>query len=351
MKELLSGNEAVARGAYESGVRLAAAYPGTPSTEILQNFARYEGVYAEWSPNEKVAFEVGIGSSIMGIRTLVAMKHVGLNVAADPFMTFAYTGVKGGFLLACADDPGMHSSQNEQDNRYYARFALIPLLEPSDSQEAKDMVAVGLELSEEYDTPAMLRLTTRISHAKGIVKLGKVKEIVPEGFSRDVKKYVMIPAYAKMRHPLVLERLEKLKAYAETTPLNKIEWGDKSVGIISGGVAYQYAREVLPKASFLKLGLTFPLPEKKIRNFASRVGRLFVVEELEPFLEEQIVGMGLQVEGKTYTLLPDSRISLRYEVRPGAFNDRPIELDEIRMGQDIMIRVQGLRVYQVIVWE
>ena len=299
MKELLSGNEAVARGAYESGVRLAAAYPGTPSTEILQNLARYEGVYAEWSPNEKVAFEVGIGSSIMGIRTLVAMKHVGLNVAADPFMTFAYTGVKGGFLLACADDPGMHSSQNEQDNRYFARFALIPLVEPSDSQEAKDMVAVGLELSEKYDTPAMLRLTTRISHAKGIVKLGKVKEIVPEGFSRDVKKYVMIPAYAKMRHPLVLERLEKLKAYAETTPLNKIEWGDKSVGIISGGVAYQYAREVLPKASFLKLGLTFPLPEKKIRNFASRVGRLFVVEELEPFLEEQIVGMGLQVEGKT----------------------------------------------------
>ncbi|MBW1774451.1 MAG: indolepyruvate ferredoxin oxidoreductase subunit alpha, partial [Deltaproteobacteria bacterium] len=300
MKELLSGNEAVARGAYENGVRVAAAYPGTPSTEILQNLARYDGVYAEWAPNEKVAFEVGIGSSLMGIRTLVAMKHVGLNVAADPFMTFAYTGVKGGFLLACADDPGMHSSQNEQDNRYFARFALIPLVEPSDSQEAKDMVAVGLKLSEKYDTPAMLRLTTRISHAKGIVRLGKVKEIVPEGFSRDVKKYVMIPAYARMRHPLVLERLEKLNGYAETTPLNKIEWGERSVGIISGGVAYQYAQEVMPKASFLKLGLTFPLPEKKIRDFASQVGRLFVVEELEPFLEEQIVGMGLRVEGKTF---------------------------------------------------
>jgi indolepyruvate ferredoxin oxidoreductase alpha subunit len=300
MKVLLSGNEAVARGAYESGVRVAAAYPGTPSTEILQNLAQYEGVYAEWSPNEKVAFEVCVGASMAGVRTLAAMKHVGLNVAADPFMTFAYTGVKGGFLLVCADDPGMHSSQNEQDNRFFARFALIPLLEPSDSQEAKEMVGEGLKLSEQYDTPAMLRLTTRISHAKGIVKLGKAGEGPAGGFARDLKKYVMIPAYAKMRHPVVLKRLEKLQILANKTPMNRIEWGHKRVGIIAGGVAYTYAREVMPEASFLKLGLSFPLPEKLIREFAAGVRKLFVVEELEPFLEEQIRAMGVKVEGKAY---------------------------------------------------
>jgi indolepyruvate ferredoxin oxidoreductase alpha subunit len=300
MKSLLSGNEAVARGAYESGVRVAAAYPGTPSTEILQNLGQYDGVYADWAPNEKVAFEVGIGASMAGVRVLVAMKHVGLNVAADPFMTFAYTGVKGGFLLACADDPGMHSSQNEQDNRYFAKFAQVPLLEPSDSQEAKDMVGVGLKVSEQYDTPTILRLTTRISHSKTLVRLGKVQAAPKGEFARDLKKYVMIPAYARMRHPLVLQRMEKLEAYAEKTPLNRIEWGKKSVGIISSGVAYQYAKDVMPDASFLKLGFSFPLPEKKIREFASKVKRLLVVEELEPFFEEQILAMGIPVEGKTY---------------------------------------------------
>ncbi len=279
---------------------MAAAYPGTPSTEILQNLGQYEGIYAEWSPNEKVAFEVGIGASLAGVRVLVAMKHVGLNVAADPFMTFAYTGVKGGFLLACADDPGMHSSQNEQDNRYFAKFAQIPLLEPSDSQEAKEMVGVGLTLSEQYDTPTMLRLTTRVSHSKGIVRLGKVSQVPSQGFTRDLKKYVMIPAYARLRHPLVLDRLRKLQAQSERTPLNRIEWGFKSVGIISSGVAYQYAREALPDASFLKLGLSFPLPARKIREFASRMKRLFVVEELEPFLEEQMLSMGIRVEGKAF---------------------------------------------------
>jgi indolepyruvate ferredoxin oxidoreductase alpha subunit len=300
MRQLLSGNEAVARGAYESGVRVAAAYPGTPSTEILQNLSQYEGVYAEWSPNEKVAFEVGIGASLAGVRVLVAMKHVGLNVAADPFMTFAYTGVKGGFLLACADDPGMHSSQNEQDNRYFAKFAQVPMLEPSDSQEAKDMVGVGLRLSEQYDTPTMLRLTTRVSHSKGIVRLGKVRQVPPGGFTRDLKKYVMIPGYARLRHPLVLDRLQKLLAHSEKSPLNRIERGSKSVGIISSGVAYQYAREAMPNASFLKLGFSFPLPAGTIREFASRVKRLFVVEELEPFLEEQILSLGVRVEGKAF---------------------------------------------------
>lgn len=300
MKELLSGNEAVARGAYESGVRVASAYPGTPSTEILQNLSRYEGVYAEWAPNEKVAFEVGIGASMAGVRALVAMKHVGLNVAADPFMTFAYTGVNGGFVLACADDPGMHSSQNEQDNRYFARFAMVPMFEPSDSQEAKDMVGMALEASEQYDTPSILRLTTRVSHSKGVVRLRKPKEVCPGQFARDRKKYVMIPAYARIRHPLVLERLAKLQALSERTRLNRIEWGKTSVGIIASGIAYQYAKEVLPDASFLKLGMSYPLPERKIRRFASRVRRLVVVEELEPFLEEQILAMGIKVEGKKF---------------------------------------------------
>ena len=300
MKVILSGNEAVARGAYESAVRVAAAYPGTPSTEILMNFSRYEGVYAEWAPNEKVAFEVGIGASMAGVRSLVAMKHVGLNVAADPFMTFSYTGVKGGFVLACADDPGMHSSQNEQDNRYFARFALIPMLEPSNSQEAKDMVGLALKISERFDTPAMLRLTTRVSHTKGIVRLGKVRETLSAGFSRDEKKYVMIPAYARLRHPIVLSRLRKLQHHAERTALNRMELGRKAVGIITSGVAYQYAREVMPDASFLKLGMSYPLPEGKVREFASKVRKLFVVEELEPFLEEQILAMGVKVEGKAY---------------------------------------------------
>jgi indolepyruvate ferredoxin oxidoreductase alpha subunit len=299
MKSILSGNEAVARGAYENGVRVAAAYPGTPSTEILINFSRYDGVYAEWSPNEKVAFEVGIGASLAGVRTLVAMKHVGLNVAADPFMTFAYTGVKGGFLLACADDPGMHSSQNEQDNRYFARFALIPMLEPCDSQEAKDMVGLALKISEKYDTPTMLRLTTRISHSKGIVRLGKVRTLPPAYFTRDIQKYVMIPGHARLRHPIVLERFRKLQQYCEKTPLNRIEPGRNAVGIITSGVAYQYAREVIPDAWFLKLGMSFPLPQKKLREFASNVRRVYVVEELEPFLEEQILAIGMKVEGKT----------------------------------------------------
>ncbi|MGQ9654931.1 MAG: indolepyruvate ferredoxin oxidoreductase subunit alpha [Thermodesulfobacteriota bacterium] len=300
MRALLSGNEAVARGAYESGVRVAAAYPGTPSTEIIQEFSRYEGVYAEWAPNEKVAFEVGIGASLAGVRAMVAMKHVGLNVASDPFMTFAYTGVNRGFLLVCADDPGMHSSQNEQDNRYFARFAQVPLLEPSSSQEAKEMVREGLRLSERFDTPSMLRLTTRISHSKGIVRLGKVSDVRPGQFTRDLKKYVMIPGFARLRHPLVLKRIEKLRAYSNRTALNRIEWGDKRVGIVSSGVAYQYAREVMPDASFLKLGLTFPLPDTKIREFSSGVRRLLVVEELEPYLEEQILAMGIRVEGKRF---------------------------------------------------
>jgi indolepyruvate ferredoxin oxidoreductase alpha subunit len=302
-KHILSGNEAVALGAYQAGVKVASAYPGTPSTEILQNFATYDGVYAEWAPNEKVALEVAIGSAMTGVRTLFTTKHVGLNVAADPLMTLAYTGITGGLLMVCADDPGMHSSQNEQDNRFYAKFAKIPMLEPSDSQEAKAMVEAGLLLSETYDTPAMLRMTTRVCHSKGIVAVDAANQAripVAEGFKRDLKKFVMIPAFAKLRHPLVLEREEKLKAVTETTPFNRMEINDPRIGIVTSGIAYQYVKEIMPEASVLKLGMTFPLPTNMIREFAAKVDRLFVVEELEPYIEDQIRLLGLSVEGQVF---------------------------------------------------
>lgn len=301
MKKLLSGNEAIARGAYEAGIRLASAYPGTPSTEILETLAaEYPSIYSQWSPNEKVAYEVAIGASIGGARTLCAMKHVGVNVAADPFMTHAYTGVNGGFVLVSADDPEMHSSQNEQDNRYFARFAKIPMLEPSDSQEAKDMVLTGLELSEIFDSPTLLRITTRISHSKGIVKLSDVIKGPDKKFVKEPSKYVMVPNNAKKRHVIVEERLEKLRQFSEETPLNFIENNGSRVGIISGGVAYQYAKEIAPEFDYLKLGMSFPLPMNKIEQFINDHDVVLVVEELEPFYEEQIKAAGLKVEGKKY---------------------------------------------------
>ena len=326
-KQILSGNEAVALGAWESGVKVASAYPGTPSTEILQNFVHYDGVYAEWAPNEKVALEVVAGASMGGVRTMATMKHVGLNVAADPLMTFAYTGVKGGALIVCADDPGMHSSQNEQDSRYYARFAQIPMLEPSDSQEAKDMVAAALELSEEMDTPALLRVTTRIAHSKGIVTSGEGPADGPQaaGFEPDRQKFCMLPGFAKLRHPLVLERVAKLKAFAEETPLNRIEWGKTDVGVISASISYQYVKEVLPEASVMKLGLTFPLPEEKIKAFAAKVDKLYVVEELEPYLEDELKIMGLKVEGKAFFPRLDE---LNPELVAQGFRDAGVLLDE-----------------------
>ena len=305
MKMLLSGNEAVARGAYESGVSVAAAYPGTPSTEILETIAsEFPEIYAQWSPNEKVAFEVGIGCSFAGGRALVAMKHVGVNVAADPLFTLSYTGVRGGFVLVSADDPGMHSSQNEQDNRNYARFAKIPMLEPSDSQEAKDFVLRAFQISEHFDVPVLLRITTRIAHSKSLVELSERDEAdQPAGFVRDFQKFVMIPAYGRQRHRIVEERLEKLRAYSDlggefgNPPLQKMEMREDEIGIITGGISYQYSREVLPEASILKLGMTYPLPQNLIREFADRVKRLYVVEELDPFLEGQIREMGLDVQG------------------------------------------------------
>jgi indolepyruvate ferredoxin oxidoreductase alpha subunit len=299
MKVLLSGNEAIARGAYESGVSVASAYPGTPSTEILETIAKeYPDIYAEWSPNEKVAFEVGMGCSFAGGRALVTMKHVGVNVAADPLFTFVYTGLRSGFVLISADDPGMHSSQNEQDNRNYAKFAKVPLLEPSDSQEAKDFVKEAYHISEQFDVPVIVRTTTRIAHAESLVELGEKENIEkPKGFVRDLQKFVMIPAHARQRHVVVEERLKKLKTFSDETPLQKIELQDENIGIITSGVSYQYAKEVMPNASFLKLGMTYPLPENKIRDFASKVKELYVVEELDPFLESQISEMGIHVKG------------------------------------------------------
>jgi indolepyruvate ferredoxin oxidoreductase alpha subunit len=301
MKKFLSGNEAVARGAYEAGVKLAVGYPGTPSTEILETVAEeYRSIYSQWSPNEKVAFEVGIGASLGGARALVTMKHVGLNVAADPFMTFAYTGVNGGFVVISADDPEMHSSQNEQDNRFFAKFAQIPFLEPSDSQEAKDFVLKAFEISEKFDTPVMLRMTTRVSHSKGIVEENE-PVVLPEGsFKRDMQKYVMIPSNAKKRHVVVTERLDKLREYSEKTELNKEENNGSKIGIITGGIAYQYVKEVIPDADYFKIGFGFPLPIDKIRKFVDAHQINLVIEELEPYYEEILKAAGIKVEGKKY---------------------------------------------------
>ncbi|HHX74506.1 MAG TPA: indolepyruvate ferredoxin oxidoreductase subunit alpha [Firmicutes bacterium] len=298
-KKLLSGNEAIARGAYEAGVRVAAAYPGTPSTEILEHLAHYREVAAQWSCNEKVALEVGIGASFAGARVLVAMKHVGVNVAADPLMTLSYTGVNGGLVLVVADDPGMHSSQNEQDSRNYARFAKIPMLEPSDSQEARDFVMAALEMSEAFDTPVMLRSSTRISHGQSLVTLGRREEVPLRLYVKDANKRVMMPAAARQRHAAVEERLLRLQEAAEKSPLNRIEWRDRKTGIICSGISYQQVREALPEASVLKLGICYPLPPALIAAFAAGVDKLYVVEELDPFLEDQIKAMGIKVTGKS----------------------------------------------------
>jgi len=301
MKELLSGNEAVARGVLEAGVKLAVGYPGTPSTEILETVVdRYPSVYAQWSPNEKVAFEVGIGASMGGARTLVTMKHVGLNVAADPFMTFAYTGVNGGFVFVSADDPEMHSSQNEQDNRFFAKFAQVPFVEPSDSQESKDMLLKAYEISEKFDTPVMLHMTTRISHSKGVVELGEPVTLEENKFKKEPTKYVMIPANARGRHKVLVARLEELKKFSEETELNVVEKNGSKTGIITGGVAYQYAKEAAPDFDYLKIGFGFPLPMKKIEEFIKNHETMLVVEELEPFYEDQIKAAGFKIEGKKY---------------------------------------------------
>jgi indolepyruvate ferredoxin oxidoreductase alpha subunit len=300
MIKMLSGDEAVARGAWEAGVVVASAYPGTPSTEILEELAHFPNVYAEWAPNEKVAVDVAIGAAYAGKRSLAAMKHVGLNVAADAFMYASMTGMEAGLVIVSADDPAMHSSQNEQDNRTYAKFARIPCIEPSDSQEAKDMTIAAFGLSERFDTPVMLRLTTRICHSTSAVELGEHTDIVtePKPFPRNPAKYVMVPGNAIKRHPIIEQRILEIAAFAETFPYNRIEAGDRSLGILTAGVAYQYAKEVFPTASILRLGLTWPLPEQLIRQFANSVEKLIIIEELDPFIEEAVRLMGIPVEGK-----------------------------------------------------
>ncbi|MDD3880149.1 MAG: indolepyruvate ferredoxin oxidoreductase subunit alpha [Syntrophomonas sp.] len=329
MKKLMIGNEAIARGAYEAGATVATAYPGTPSTEIVSTFADYEGLYAEWAPNEKVALEVGVGASIGGARTLVAMKHVGVNVAADPLYTFSYTGVNAGLVLVSADDPGMHSSQNEQDNRGYGRFAKMPVIEPADSQEALDFTRLAFDISEEFDTPVMLRVTTRLSHSQTLVETGERVEVGLKDYKKDAPKYVMLPGFARLRHVEVEKRILQLKEYAETTELNRMEWGDKSIGIITSGVSYQYLREVMPEVSVLKLGMVNPLPEKLIRSFAAEVDRLIVLEELEPVIEEQLKAWGLKVEGKElFTLLGEYSPEMIEEVLLGISSRKGSGLDQ-----------------------
>lgn len=297
-KKVLSGNEAIAHAAWAGGVQVASAYPGTPSTEILENVSKFkDDIYCEWAVNEKVGMEVAIGASFAGARALTTMKHVGLNVALDPLMTFAYLGANGGMVIVCADDPGMHSSQNEQDNRALAKFAKVPMFEPSDSQECYDMVQSALDISEEYQTPVIVRTTTRISHSSSVVDLGDFERRGPTGikYEKDIQGKVAVPMYARKMRLALEEKLEKLAKLSEKSEYQIIERGDKSLGIITSGIGYQYAREAFPEASILKLGITFPIPKQLISEFAASVSRIYIIEEGEPYLEEQILAMGIKI--------------------------------------------------------
>lgn len=299
MKKLLLGNEAFARGLYEAGCRIASSYPGTPSTEITEEAAKYEEIYAEWAPNEKVALETAWGACVAGARSFCAMKHVGLNVAADPLFTASYTGVNAGLVIGVADDPGMHSSQNEQDSRHYAGAAKLLMLEPSDSGEARDFAKEAFSLSERYDTPVLVRMATRVSHSQSPVELFPREEIPLRDYEKNPQKYVMMPAYARGRHVSVEQRMRDLNEYAETSPLNKVIQNGSSIGVITSGTAFQYAREALgDQVSYLKLGVVNPLPEKLIRDFASQCETLYVIEELDPVIETFCRAMGLSVKGK-----------------------------------------------------
>lgn len=299
MRGLMLGNEAVARGMFEAGVTVVSSYPGTPSTEITEYAAKYNEMYCEWAPNEKVALEVALGAAIGGARAFCAMKHVGLNVAADPLFTASYTGVNAGLVIAVADDPGMHSSQNEQDSRHYAMAAKLPMLEPSDSDECKEFTKLAYTLSEQFDTPVLLRLSTRVSHSQSVIETCERSEISLREYKKDPAKYVMMPAYAKAKHVVVEDRTQKLIAYAESSLVNTAEYNDTSIGIITSGVAYQYAKEAMgDKASYLKLGMVYPLPVKLIEEFASKVDTLYVVEELDDFIETHCNKLGISVIGK-----------------------------------------------------
>lgn len=298
-KKIMLGNEAIARGAYEAGVKVSAAYPGTPSTEISECLVEYkDDIYAEWSPNEKVAAEVAVGASISGVRAMACMKHVGLNVAADPLYSVSYMGVNAGLVFFVADDPGLYSSQNEQDSRMVARAAQIPVIEPSDSAEAKEFVKIAFELSEKFDRPFIFRETTRIAHSQGMVELAERVESDDKPYEKNIRKNVMMPGNAKLRHVEIEKRNQELAEAANTLPINRVEMNDTAIGIITSGIPYQYVKEVLPNASVLKLGLVNPLPRKLIEDFASKVDKLYVVEELDPVIEEQVRSWGIDAIGK-----------------------------------------------------
>ena len=326
----LSGNEAIALGAWEAGVRVASGYPGTPSTEIMENLSGYEGVYTEWAPNEKVGLEVAIGASFAGARALATMKHVGLNVAADPLFTSAYTGVRGGLVIITADDPEMHSSQNEQDNRNYAFAAKMPMLEPSDPAEARAMLQRAYSLSEDLDTPVLFRITTRIAHVKGVVPKGERQKTAEPSIQKTPAKLVMLPGLAKQRRIAMEERMAKMRALAETLPENRIETGEGRRGFICAGVSYNYVKEAFPKAPVLKLGMVWPLPEQKIREFAAGLDELVVVEELDPFLETHLKAMGIKCHGKD--VIPNrgelNSFIVRKAIDPGSMGElfKPLEL-------------------------
>lgn len=322
MKKLLTGNEAIARGAYEAGCLVASAYPGTPSTEILENIAQYDEIYSEWSPNEKVALEVGSGAAIAGARSLVSMKHVGLNVAADPFFTMAYEGVNGGLVVITADEPGMYSSQNEQDNRLYAPHAKVPMLEPSDGQECKDFIKIAFDISEEFDTPLLFKVSTRVCHSKGIVEQGEREEKGVKEYTKNPQKYVMVPANARVRHKEMVEkRLPALLDYSNNTEINRIELNDTKIGIITSGACYLHAKEVFgDKVSYLKIGMSFPLPDKLFKEFSEKVDKIYIIEENEPYMEQFAKAMGIECIGKEI-------FSVRGEINPEII--RKVMLDEV----------------------
>ena len=298
-KVIMLGNEAIARGAYEAGVKVSAAYPGTPSTEISENIVKYkEDIYAEWSPNEKVATEVAIGASVSGVRAMACMKHVGLNVASDPLYTVSYMGVNGGLVLVVADDPGLYSSQNEQDTRMIARAAQVPVLEPSDSMEAKEFMKEAFEISEQFDRPVILRTTTRLAHSQGLVELCERKQVEDKPYVKNIQKTVMMPGNAKLRHVVIEQKNLELAEAANTLSVNRVEMQDTKIGVITSGIPYQYVKEALPNASVLKLGLVNPLPKKLIQEFANKVEKIYIIEELDPVIEEQVKSWGIQAIGK-----------------------------------------------------
>ena len=335
MKKLLLGNAAIARGAYEAGVTVVASYPGTPSTEITEEIVKFEEIYAEWSPNEKVAAEVAIGASIGGARAMSCMKHVGLNVMADPVFTVSYIGANGGLVFCVADDPGMHSSQNEQDSRHYAKASKIAMLEPADSSECKEFTKLAYELSEKYDTPMFVRLSTRVSHSQSLVELGERKEVELKPYEKNIAKNVMMPANAIKRHVVVEERIKALTELAETSDINRIEENGSKIGVITAGIAYMYAKEALgDKADFLKLGMVYPLPEKKIIDFAKKYDKVVVIEELDPVIEQHCKALGIKVVGKeAFTLLGEYTPNMIKKAVLG--EDAP---ESVKVGEPIPVR-------------